>query len=333
MICTLCGGTGGARLARGASYVCDPVALTYICNVGDNIRLFDLTICPDIDTIIYYLSGAADYDRGWGLHAESFNFLERLRLFYPDFWFGLGDKDLATHVWRSDLLRNGLSISEVTAREALLCDVQSRIIPATDSWVETQIETIIHTSLHYEEYFIRLKSEPPVKQVRYAGIDDARPAPGVLEAIESSRTVLIAPSNPVASILPIISVPGVREALVRNREKVWAISPVIEGLALPAGERARARSRERLLASLGLPHSPVSVGQLYLDFCSHFVLDERDFAHVTQLEEMGYDVHLLETDALTFERQVELARNLLRLTGDLNRVGIGQFSREQSTRG
>ena len=157
MICTICGGTGGARLARGASYVCDPMALTYICNVGDNIRLFDLTICPDIDTMIYYLSGTADYDRGWGLHAESFDFLERLRVFYPDFWFGLGDKDLATHVWRSELLRNGLSLSEVTTREAHLCGVQSCIIPATDSWVSTHIETVSHTRLHYEEYFIRLK--------------------------------------------------------------------------------------------------------------------------------------------------------------------------------
>jgi LPPG:FO 2-phospho-L-lactate transferase len=333
MICTICGGTGGARFARGASYVCDPVALTYICNVGDNIRLFDLTICPDIDTMIYYLSGTADYDRGWGLHAESFDFLERLRVFYPDFWFGLGDKDLVTHVWRSELLRNGLSLSEVTTREAHLCGVQSRIIPATDSWVSTHIETVSHTRLHYEEYFIRLKSEPPVNQVRYEGIQDARPAPGVIEAISSSSTILIAPSNPVASILPIVSVPGVRDTLVRNREKVWAVSPIIEGLALPAGERMRARSRERLLASLGLPHNPVSVAQLYRDFCSHFVLDERDFAYAPRLEQMGYDVHLLKTDALTIERQVELARNLLQLTGGLDRVGIGQLSREHTTRG
>ncbi len=329
----LCGGTGGARLARGTNYVCDPAALTYICNVGDNIRLLGLTICPDIDTIIYYLSGTADYDRGWGLHAESFDFFEHLRQFYPDFWFGLGDKDLATHLWRSELLRNGLSLSEVTSREAHQCGIQSRILPATDSWVETRVETASHSKLHYEEYFIRLKSEPPVSKVRYAGIEAARPAPGVLEAIESSSTVIIAPSNPVASILTIVSIPGIREALVRNREKVRAVSPIIEGLALPAGERARARSRERLLASLGLSHSPVSVGQLYRDFCSHFVLDERDFAYVPHLEEMGYDVHLLKTDALTFERQVELARNLLQLTGDLNGVGIGQFSSPHTTRG
>src|SRR6266404_7514474 len=333
MICALCGGTGGARLARGISYVCDPTVLTYICNVGDNIRLFGLTICPDIDTVIYYLSDTADYGRGWGLHAESFNFLERLRLFYPDFWFGLGDKDLATHVWRSELLRNGLSLSEVTTREAHLCGVRSRIIPATDSWVKTQIETVSHSRLHYEEYFIRLKCEPHVSQVCYEGIEDARPACGVLEAIASSSTIIIAPSNPVASILPIISVPGVREALVRNREKVWAISPVIEGLALPAGERMRARSRERLLASLGLPHSPISVGQLYRDFCTHFVLDERDFEYAPQLEEMGYDVCLLKTDALTFERQGELARDLLQLTGDLDRVDFGPLSREHITRG
>jgi LPPG:FO 2-phospho-L-lactate transferase len=333
MICVICGGTGGARLARGANYVCDPLALTYICNVGDNIRLFDLAICPDIDTIIYYLSGTADFDRGWGLYAESFDFLERLRLFYPDFWFGLGDKDLATHIWRSELLRSGLSLPEVTSREAHLYGVQSCILPATDSWIETQIEAVSNIKLHYEEYFIRMKSEPPVSQVHYEGIEDARPAPGVLETIAASSTVIIAPSNPLASILPIVSIPGVRETLVRNREKVWAVSPIIEGLALPRGEQMRARSRERLLASLGFPHSPDSVGQLYLDFCSHFILDERDFAYAPELEEMGYDVHLLKTDALTFERQVEFARGLLQLTGDLDRVGIGQLSREHSTRG
>ena len=333
MICTLCGGTGGARLARGASYVCDPMALTYICNVGDNIQLLDLTICPDIDTIIYYLSGIADFDRGWGVHAESFAFLERLRLFYPDFWFGLGDKDLATHIWRSELLRNRLSLTEITTRESHLFGVQSRILPATDSRVETRVETSSHTQLHYEEYFIRLKTESPVSRVLYEGIEVARPAPGVLEAIESSSTVIIAPSNPLASIFPIVSIPGVKEALVKNREKVWAVTPVIAGLSLPTGEQLRARSRERLLASLGLPHSPVSVGQLYFDFCSHFVLDERDFAYAPELEEMGYDVHLLKTDALTLERQVEFARDLLQLIGDLNEVGIGQLAREHTTRG
>src|SRR6266704_127773 len=144
MICAICGGTGGARLARGISNVYDPAKITYICNVGDNIRLLGLTICPDIDTIIYYLSGIADYDRGWGLQAESFDFLDRLRLFYPGFWFGLGDRDLATHVWRSELLRTGLSLSEITSKEANLCSIQSRIIPVTDSWVETQIETVSH---------------------------------------------------------------------------------------------------------------------------------------------------------------------------------------------
>jgi LPPG:FO 2-phospho-L-lactate transferase len=333
MICMLCGGTGGARLARGINYVCDPATLTFICNVGDNVQLLGLTICPDIDTVIYYLSEAADYSRGWGLQDESFDFFERLRLFYPDFWFGLGDKDLATHVWRSALLREGWRLSKITSKEAHLYSVQSRIIPASDFWVETRIETESHASLHYEEYFIRLKCDPLVSQVRYKGIEDARPAPGVLEAIAVSGTIIIAPSNPVASILPIISIPGVQEVLARNKEKVWAVSPIIEGLALPAGERMRAHSRERLLASLGYSHSPPSVGMLYRDFCSHFVLDERDFRYASQLEEMGYDVHLLKTDALTFERQVELASNLLQLTGDIDKIDFGPFSGEHIIRG
>lgn len=318
MICAICGGTGGARLARGINSVSDPGSLTYICNVGDNIRLYGLTICPDIDTLIYYLSGVADYERGWGLQAETFNFLERARLFYPDAWFGLGDRDLATHVWRTALLREGWSLSQVTSQQARLSALPSRILPATDSWVETQIETTSQDTLHYEEYFIRYRCEPYVRQFHYTGIQDARPAPGVLEAIESSDIVVIAPSNPVASIFPIVSVPGIREVLVNNREKVWAISSVIEALELPAAERTRARSRERLLAAIELPHSPVSIGQLYRDFCSHFVLDQRDFAYVSQLEEMGYDVHLLRTDALDLGRQIELARGLLELIENSN---------------
>ena len=332
MICVICGGTGGARLARGISYVYDPAALTYICNVGDNIQFFGLSICPDIDAIIYYLSGSADFDRGWGLHDDSFNILESLRLFSPDFWFGLGDKDMATHIWRSELLHNGASLSEVTARESQLWGIQARVIPATDTWVETWIETVAHAALHYEEYFIRYRCEPRVSRIRYVGIEDSRPAPGVLEAIASSSTILIAPSNPVASVLPIISVPGIREALVSNREKIWAISPVIEALELPVGERIRARSRERLLAAFGLPHSPVSVGQLYKDFCSHFVLDERDFVCKSQFEEMGYDVHLLKTDALSLERQKDFTRELLQLTKGVTIAGVGSVSGEQTAR-
>ncbi len=338
MICALCGGTGGARLARGINYASNPAALTCICNIGDNIRLFGLTICPDIDTTIYYLSGVADYDRGWGLHAESFNFLERSRLFYPDAWFGLGDKDLATHVWRSEFLRNGWSLSQVTAREAEICGLQSLVLPATDTWVETQLEMAGPlpasgtTRLHYEEYFVRFRCEPTVRGVHYVGIEEAEPAPGVLEAIETSQVILIAPSNPVASILPIVSVPGIREALTRNKQKVWAVSPIIEALALPVGERRRALSRERLLATLGLPHTPVSVGLLYRDFCSHFVLDERDFAYASQLVAMGYDVHLLMTDALTLERQVDFAQGLLQLLEGSNQLGVAPGSGEHTMR-
>jgi LPPG:FO 2-phospho-L-lactate transferase len=313
MICVICGGTGGARLARGINYVQDPATVTYICNVGDNLRLFGLTICPDIDAIIYYLSGVADHDRGWGLQAETFHCLERLRLFYPDVWFGLGDRDLATHVWRSELLGNRWCLSEVTAQEALRCGVRSRVLPATDAWVETQVETATHGKLHYEEFFVRLACEPYASRVCYAQVEHARPAPGVLAAIAAASTILIAPSNPLASILPIVAVPGMREALVQQREKVWAVSPIIEGRDLPPGERTRARSRERLLATLGLPHCPTSVGQLYRDFCTHFVLDQRDSIYTTQLEEMGYEVHLLETDALSLERQVTFARDLLQV--------------------
>jgi LPPG:FO 2-phospho-L-lactate transferase len=196
------------------------------------------------------------------------------------------------------------------------------------------VETASHTQLHYEEYFIRFHCEPAITRVHYKGIEEAVPAPGVLEAIKSANTILIASSNPVASILPTLALPGVREALARKREYVWAVSPIIEGLPLPSGEQLRARSRERLLAVLGLAHTPVAVGQLYRDVCAHFVLDERDAVYRRQLEEMGYDVHLLRTDALTFERQVDIARNLIQLTikTDLSPLSPNAFNVDTARR-
>lgn len=316
MLCIICGGTGGARLARGISQICDPTAVTYICNVGDNIRLFGLTICPDIDAVIYALAGIADSARGWGVCEETFATRDQLRRFYGDVWFNIGDKDMATHVWRTDLLRAGHCLSAVSEQEALLLGVRSRVLPATDAWVETHIALADPpgpSDLHYEDFFVRLRCEPPVRHVRYEGIKTAEPAPGVLAAIDAAEAILIAPSNPLASVLPVVSVPGIREALTRKRTQVWAVSPIIAGLPLVAGEERRARSRRHLLASVGLPDSPAAIGSLYHEFCSNIVLDKRDETYADELSAMGCAVHLLATDALTDARQVALAQELAQL--------------------
>jgi LPPG:FO 2-phospho-L-lactate transferase len=327
MIVVLCGGTGAARLARGLAKALPPKKLVFIGNVGDNIELYGLSICPDLDTVMYALSGLLDDQRGWGLSGETFRCLERLRALSGDAWFGLGDLDLATHMLRTAGLKEGASLSEVTRELALIHGLKSRLIPSTDVWVETHILTHEREDLHYEEFFIKYACEPSVQRVVYRSIQNASPAPGVLEAIAQSSAVVLAPSNPLASILPIVNVPGIKEALAKNRHKVWAISPMIENAPLPKSELRRQRSREGLLKSLGLAHTPLSVAGLYREFASRFVLDTRDLAYQEPIEALGYEVLSLPTDALTPERQNALAESLLQAMN--NRTGTSQgFQRE-----
>src|SRR5947209_17934172 len=236
MITVLTGGTGGAKFVDGLQQVIAPEELTLIVNTGDDLLWWGLYVSPDIDSITYVLSGMLSKERGWGVKGDTFFCLQHMGQLGQPIWFHTGDRDMAVHILRSKLLAEGKTLSEVTAE---ICDklgVKARILPMSNSRVETRVGTP-NGELSFEEYFVQRWYQDPVNSVRFAGASDAEPAPGVIDAITSADAVLIAPSNPVTSIGPILAVPGIREALQRARGKIAAISPIVGNapVAGPAG--------------------------------------------------------------------------------------------------
>jgi LPPG:FO 2-phospho-L-lactate transferase len=221
------GGIGSSRLWRVLARAVGPSSLTLIVNTAGDLRQHGLRICPDLDSTLYALSGRQDTERGWGLRDESFRCRSALRDLGGESWFSLGDLDLATHLYRTGLLGGGATLTEVTARLATAFGVRSRVLPMTDDDVTTMISTTDGRLLPYEEYLLREQAAPGVRGVRFDGIGAARPAPGVLAAIESADLIVLGPSNPVASMLPILGLPGVTQALEQHRDRVVAVSPVV----------------------------------------------------------------------------------------------------------
>ena len=227
----LAGGVGAARLLRGLVQLVDPQSLTVVVNVGDDEEFYGLHVSPDIDTILYTLAGVAPRDRGWGVRGDTHRTLTGLEKLYGPAWFALGDRDLATHIYRSDRLRCGASLSVCTREIATALGVTVRVLPATDDRLRTLVETD-EGILAFQTYLVRRRGQPAVRGVRYDGADQARPAPGVIEAIQGADAVLIAPSNPFVSIGPILAVADVRRALASVRERSVAVSPLIGGRAV-----------------------------------------------------------------------------------------------------
>lgn len=282
------GGIGAARLWPALADWIGPANLTVIVNTGEDLWLHGLRICPDLDTVLYALAGCRDVRRGWGLRGETFRAMEALRRLGGQTWFGLGDLDLATHLYRSGRLRSGAGLADVTSALTSALGVESRLLPMTEHEVTTTISTQDGRDLHYQEFLVRDRCAPAVRAVRFAGIGQASPGSGVLAALESAETIVIGPSNPVASVLPILMLPGVREVLARRRDRVIAVSPIICGVPLrDAGERLRATSRVVLLRTLGTPATPAGVAGLYRDFCSRFAYDDSDSAHADAIAAAG----------------------------------------------
>jgi LPPG:FO 2-phospho-L-lactate transferase len=267
-ITVLAGGVGAARFLEGLVQVVDPSTVTVVSNTGDDDEFFGLHVSPDIDTVIYTLAGAVDRERGWGLAGETWHALEAMRRFGEDPWFNLGDADLATHAHRSQLLRAGATLSEATASVARAFGLSVTLLPMSDDRVRTVVETDEGT-LSFQEYFVRRRTEPEVRAVRFEGAEHARPAPGVIDAIAGAGAVIVAPSNPVVSIGPILAVPGVRPALAAARTRVAAVSPIVGGKALKG-------PADRMMASLGLAPTAAGVAAAYEDFVSTLVIDDLD---------------------------------------------------------
>jgi LPPG:FO 2-phospho-L-lactate transferase len=268
----LAGGVGAARFLRGLSSLLDPQRITVIVNTGDDESFFGLHVSPDVDTITYTLAGRVDAERGWGVTGESFACLGSLGAFYPETWFQLGDRDLATHIHRTDSLHRGEPLSRITRRIAEQLGVKTKILPMSDDRVRTIVHVADRGALHFQEYLVRDGGQGRVDRIRFTGARKARPAPGVLSAIERASLVIIPPSNPIVSIFPILSVGGVRRALQRARAPVAAVSPLVGGRPIKG-------PLHRMLAGLGHEVSAVGVAKLYRGLVDLFALDASD-AHL-----------------------------------------------------
>ena len=303
MICVLTGGTGGAKFVDGLRQVIPPEEITLIVNTGDDLMWWGLYVSPDIDSITYVLSGLLSRERGWGVKGDTFLCLQAMGQLGEPTWFHTGDRDLAIHLLRSRLMAEGKTLSEATST---ICDklgVKARILPMSDSRVETRVHTP-SGEFSFEEYFVQRWYQDPVNSVRFAGASDAEPAPGVIEAIVSAETVLIAPSNPITSIGPILAVPGIRDALIRARGQVAAISPIVGNAAVagPAGI---------LMSAHGLPCSIAGVAQAYSDFLDLLICDTRDARAAEALRGSGLRAQCAQTIMRSAEDKATLARTVL----------------------
>ncbi|MGC2194643.1 MAG: 2-phospho-L-lactate transferase [Terriglobales bacterium] len=303
MITVLTGGTGGAKFVDGLRQVVPTEELTLIVNTGDDLLWWGLYVSPDIDSITYVLSGMLSRERGWGVKGDTFFCLQHMGQLGQPIWFHAGDRDLAVHILRSKLLAEGKTLSEVTAEIADKLGVKARILPMSDSRVETRVGTPFG-ELSFEEYFVQRWYQDPVESIRFAGAADAEPAPGVVEAILKADFVLLAPSNPITSIGPILAVPGVREALHKTKGRIAAVSPIVAGEAVagPAGI---------LMASQGLPVSVAGVAQAYHDFLDILIVDVRDAQAAEELRQSGLRVQVTKTVMRTAEDKAELANAVL----------------------
>jgi LPPG:FO 2-phospho-L-lactate transferase len=314
-VAVLAGGVGAARLLTGMVRAMPPEAVTAIVNVGDDIELHGLHISPDLDTVVYTVAEAIDPERGWGLRDETWQAMASLERYGGTTWFRLGDQDLATHLFRTQRMADGAPLSTATAEIAAAWKLALRVLPVTDDRLRTRV-TIApepHSAANgsgpggfsapdevsFQEYFVHRQHSVPVSAVRFECDVDARPAPGVLEAIMTAGVVVIAPSNPIVSIGPVLAVPGVRNAVRQRRESVVAVSPIVGGKALKG-------PADRMLRELGHEPSVVGVARLYAPLAGTLVIDEADRALAGDVEATG--MHCVVTD--TIMRDAEAAKAL-----------------------
>jgi LPPG:FO 2-phospho-L-lactate transferase len=309
VLVALAGGVGAARFLRGLVQIVAPDDVTVIVNTGDDDWFHGLLVCPDLDTVTYTLAGAENPDTGWGLAGETFATMAALDRYRVPTWFRLGDRDLATHLYRSERLRAGAPLSTITMEIADAWAIRSRLLPMSDERVATRIDVRGSngsvSELRMQEWFVRHRAEPPVAAVRFEGAAGARPAPGVLDALGDAETIVVCPSNPVISIGPIVAVPGVREALRRRRDRVVGVSPIIAGAPVKG-------PADRLMGPLGMEVSCVGVARAYRDFCSALVIDADDGGRAAEIEALG----MRAVAADTLMRDARVAAALARHTLD-----------------
>jgi LPPG:FO 2-phospho-L-lactate transferase len=306
-IVVLAGGVGAARFLQGVQAAMKVRELTIVGNVGDDTEIAGLHVCPDLDTVLYTLTGQIDEERGWGVRGDSARALERARSLGYDEWFWLGDLDIGLHLARTAWLRSGLRLSEVTQRLGRTLGLADCLLPVSDERLRTIIETP-GGDLEFQTYYVRHGHRDDVLGIRFQGADAATPAPGVVEALADAAAIIIAPSNPLISIGPILAVPGIRDALLDRRVPCVAVSPIVGGQALrgPAAHMMR---------TLGHEPSPVGVADIYDGLIDAMVIDQIDAELATDLERRGLSVHATDTIMRDAKARQHLANVALEVAG------------------
>lgn len=298
-VVTLVGGVGGAKLAHGLAQILAPEQLTVIVNTGDDFWHLGLRICPDLDTVMYTLAEVVNRENGWGVAGETFHTLEALRRYGRDTWFGLGDKDMATHLLRTQWWREGMRLTEITGRLTAALNVPCRVLPMSDAPVATMVDTVEHGELEFQEYFVRHRWQPTMKGMRLDGIEQAAMSEEVAQALAEADVILVGPSNPWLSITPVLSVPGLRAALLARDVPRVAITPIIQGQAVKG-------PASKLMTELNYDVSAASVAQFYSEVINGFVYDERDSTlNISGLRAMALDTIMhTDTDRAVLARKV-----------------------------
>jgi len=300
----LAGGVGAARFLQGLIKIVPEKEVTVIVNTGDDIQLYGLHVSPDLDIIMYTLAGIVDEEKGWGIRGDTFHCLESLQKYGYETWFNLGDRDLATHIHRTFLLKEGLSLSEATSKLCQSLELEVKLLPMTNDKFETHIR-ISKGTIHFQEYLVKRGAQDKVIDVVFEGAEKAQPAPGVIDSILNADAIIVCPSNPIVSIGTILSVKGVRDGLRETRAKVVAISPIVGGAPIKG-------PADKLMQGLGLEVSAYSVAYLYRDFLDVFIIDDMDQREKERIEGLGLHAITTNTIMKSLQHKVQLARVTLK---------------------
>ena len=283
MITVLAGGTGSVKIVRG--FVAQDSKVNVITNVGDNYWMYGLYVCPDIDTIVYGLADLLDQEKGWGIKKDTFNFLRQMEVFGEETWFRIGDRDAATNLLRTNMLKNGKNLSDITKWMCKKFAVTANVIPVTDNTIETRITTN-KGELHLQEYWVKYRGMDKVEGIQYIGSDKARPNPEAINAIHDADIVILAPGNPLTSIGPMLQIKGIRKELSKIKRKVVAISPLI-------GDNAISGPAAKYMQAAGIESNAYGLAKMYSDVCSNIIVDTKDKMLVKKIQSL--DIKVFET--------------------------------------
>lgn len=302
MITILAGGSGSVKMVRG--FASQRTDINVVTNVGDNYWLYGMYICPDIDTITYGLADLLDHDKGWGIKKDTFGFLRQMEIFGEETWFRIGDRDTATHLTRTNMLKNGKSLSYITKWMCEKLSIEIKIVPVTDNTIETRIITD-RGDLHLQEFWVKHRGLDEVKGIEYQGAEKVRPNPDAMNAIHDSNLIVIAPGNPLTSIGPMLAIKGIRKELAKKKTKVVAISPIIGNSAIsgPTG---------KYMEAAGIEVSALGVAKMYADVCSNIIIDTKDHALTKKIESLNINVHESKIKMTTKQSEDALAASIIK---------------------